>query len=404
MKNIQAVKAGNIVNVSINGKLHKKNCGSPQEADELFKLVLKAKDDPSDENVNAIHCYLNEKLRIGLMAGLETDPETGQVYMAGFNTPVPDALVEIIKEYHENNYPMDALINFWKLLMLNPDKRIRTTLFDFIKTHDFVLTDAGYMVVYKAVYDKTEDKVVTALAEFVSREYLKVKKWSKSPYAYVVYKDLSEDAEEQLAITKKVTAETWDEKEKQIEFQGNLGDLFDTIYNSETREDESAESQTPMYTDMHSQSMNIELGKPVRIERRECDADFSNECSYGLHVGATKYVEKFANWHSGNRTILVCYVNPANVVAVPQYDNSKIRVAEYFPFAIANWDGSKIDIIEQAYFESDYTEYELEELEVQLAKIYAEELPIEAARKAEEEQRPVSELLKIIESRMVDIE
>jgi hypothetical protein len=116
-------------------------------------------------------------------------------------------------------------------------------------------------------------------------------------------------------------------------------------------------------------------------------------------------VEKFANWHSGeNRTILVCYVNPANVVAVPQYDNSKIRVAEYFPFAIANWNGEKIDVIEQAYFESDYSEYELEELEKQLAKVYSEELPIETAKKAEEESRPVSELLRIIESRLVDIE
>jgi hypothetical protein len=402
MKNIQAVKAGNMVNISIDGKLHKKNCGSPAEANELFKLVLKAKDNPTDDNIKAIQCYLNEKLRIGMMAGLETDPDTGQVYMAGFNTPVPDALVEIIKEYHENDYPMDALINFWKLLMLNPDKRIRHDLFDFIKTHDFVLTDTGYMVVYKAVYEKTEDKTMTALAEFVSREYLKVKKWSKSPYAYVVYKDFET---QELAITKVVTAESWDENEKNIEFLGNLGELFDSIYSSETPEDQSAENAVPMYTDMHSQSMDIELGKPVRIERRECDADFRNECSYGLHVGATKYVEKFANWHSGeNRTILVCYVNPANVVAVPEYDNSKIRVAEYFPFAIANWDGKEIDIIEQSYFESDYTEYELDELETILAKVYRDEPAIENARMSEPEERPISELLKIIESRLVDIE
>ena len=402
MKNIQAVKVGNVVNISINGKLHKKNCGSPFEADELFKLVLKAKDNPSDENVKAIHCYLNEKLRVGMMAGLESDPDTGEVYMAGFNTPVPDALVDIIKEYHENDYPMDALINFWKLLMLNPDKRIRHDLFDFIKTHDFVLTDAGYMVVYKAVYEKTEDKSLTILAEFVSREYLKVKKWSKSPYAYVVYKDLES---QELAITKVVTAEGWDEQEKNVEFLGNLGELFETIYNSDTLEDDSSESQTPMYTDMHSKTMNIELGKPVKIDRRECDADFRVECSYGLHVGATQYVEKFANWHSGeNRTILVCYVNPANVVAVPQYDHSKIRVAEYFPFAIANWDGNNIDVIEQAYFESDYTEYELDELETILANVYRDEPAIETAMSAEPEERPISELLRIIETRLVDIE
>ena len=398
MKNINAVKTGNVVNISINGKLHKKNCGSTHEADGLFRLVLKAKDNPTDENVNAIRCYLNEKTRIAMEAGLETDPETNEVYLAGFNTPVPMKLVEIIKEYNENNYPMDAILNFWKLLMLNPDIRVREDLFDFISTHDFVLTDAGYMVVYKAVYNKTEDKELSEFGEFVSTQCLQVKKWSKSPNAYVVYRDVES---KELFITKKKTANKWDEKEKGVEILGVLGELHDSIFNSETE----TEDNGLVYTDMHSQSMTIELGQPVRIDRKECDADFRKDCSYGLHVGATAYVERFANWHSGeNRTILVCYVNPANVVAVPQTDHSKMRVAEYFPFAVASWDGEKIDIIEQAYFESDYTEYELEELEIQLAKIYDAELPIAEAMKAEKEVRPFSELQKIIESRLIDIE
>jgi hypothetical protein len=79
MKNIQAIKVGNVVNVSIDGKLHKKNCGSPDEANELFRLVLTAKENPTDENIKAIRAYLNEKTRIAIMAGLENDPETGDV-------------------------------------------------------------------------------------------------------------------------------------------------------------------------------------------------------------------------------------------------------------------------------------------------------------------------------------
>jgi len=398
MKNINTIKQGNLVHISIDGKLHKKVCGNAKEADELFRLALKAKDNPTDENIKAVRCHLNEKTRIAMEAGLEADPDTGEVYLAGFNTPVPMKLVEIIKEYNENNYPMDAIINFWKLLMLNPDIRVREDLFDFISTHDFVLTDAGYMVVYKAVYNKTEDKELSEFGEFVSTQCLQVKKWSKSPNAYVVYRDVES---KELFITKKKTANKWDEKEKGVEILGVLGELHDSIFNSETE----TEDNGLVYTDMHSQSMTIELGQPVRIDRKECDADFRKDCSYGLHVGATAYVERFANWHSGeNRTILVCYVNPANVVAVPQTDHSKMRVAEYFPFAVASWDGEKIDIIEQAYFESDYTEYELEELEIQLAKIYDAELPIAEAMKAEKEVRPFSELQKIIESRLIDIE
>lgn len=399
MKKINVIKIGNMVKISLGGKLHQKNCGSPKEADELFRLCLKAKEDPTEDNILTIRGYLNEKTRIAIEAGLKNDPETGRVYLGDFNTPIPDALVEIIKEYHENGYPLDAIINFWKLLMLNPDVRVREVLFDFIKTHDFVLTDNGYMVVYKAVYDVKDEENPndTSFAEFVSNRYLFVKKeWKCGPNKYVVYKK----ADGEFDITKTKTAENWDAKEKGIEILGKLGELFDAIFNVEV--DEDAEKAVPVYTDMHTRKMRIMLGEPVKQDRKECDADFRRDCSNGLHVGATKYVESFA---SGSGTVLVCYVNPANVVAVPDYDHSKMRVCEYFPFAIASYsDDRKIDIIEQAYFESDYTEYELEELEAQVAKIQADELPIETAMKAEKEERPMSELLKIIETRLVDLE
>ena len=51
MKNINVIKQGTVINLSIDGKLHKKVCGSAHEADSFYKLVLVAKTDPSDENV-----------------------------------------------------------------------------------------------------------------------------------------------------------------------------------------------------------------------------------------------------------------------------------------------------------------------------------------------------------------
>lgn len=387
MKNVNAIRIGNVVNVSIDGKLYKKNCGSPAEADDLFRLVQKTKNDPSDENLKAIRCYLNEKLRIAFMAGLESDPDTGEVYLAGFNTPLPMTLVEIVKDYHENDYPLDAIINFWKLLMINPDVRVRTSLFDFITTHDFVLTDAGYMVVYKAVAYK--ERVDKDLSAFVSNQYLHVKKdWGCSPNKYVVYVH-PETGE--YKITKIETAEGWDD----VEVLGKLGDLFMSIFEDDNNSNKS------VYTDKHTGRMSIELGVPVRMERKECDSDPSIDCSYGLHVGATKYVEHFG---SNNDAVLVCLVNPAHVVAVPNYDHSKMRVAEYFPFAVATYTDGKIDIIEQAYFESDYQAYEIEELERQIANVQANEKPVETAINAEDEDRPMAELMKILETRLFDIE
>lgn len=397
IKNIQAVKFGNVVNISISGKLHKKNCGSPKEADELFKLVLKAKENPSDANIKAVRCYLNEKTRVAMLAGLESDPDSGEVFLAGFNTPVPMTLVEVIREYSENNYPLDAIINFWKLLMINPDKRVRESLFSFITTHDFVLTDAGYMLVYKAVDREEESKEAQAFEEYVSNQYLRVKKdWKCSPNKYVVY----QNDDESYGITKVETAGEWVNGEKEVEVMGKLGELYEAIFNAEDR---VGKDTTPVYLSKYSGApkMKIILGVPVFMPRKECNGDPAVECSYGLHVGATAYVEKYYN---GAKAVLACLVNPSHVVAVPDYDHSKMRVSQYFPFAIATYENGKIDIVEQKFFESDYCEYELAELNEQIAKVKAEELPFEAAKNSEKEERPMSELMKILSTRLIDIE
>lgn len=394
---VQGIKQGNVVNFSINGKLFKKVCDTVEGAADFFRAILKAKADPTDENLAEVHGFLNEKFRTAFIAGLETDLESGEVFLAGFNTPVPNTLINVIKDYNDNGFPIEAIINFWKNLMLNPDKRIRTTLFDFILTHDFVLTDKGYMVDYKAVYLKNTDKEPTELSkfeEFVSNQYLHVKKdWKTNPNRYVVLKNTKSGV---LSITKESTTKNWTETKAGTEILGKLGDLYSAIVLNENK----SEEECIVYTDMHTKSMSIILGKPVVMDRKECDSDPSIDCSYGLHVGATKYVEKFANGYS---IILACLVNPANVVAVPKYDHSKMRVSEYFPFAVATFKNKKIDIIEQKYFEEDYCTYEAEELEKLVAKIKADELPIGTARGAEKESRPMSELMKIIETRIHDI-
>jgi hypothetical protein len=396
MKNvqIQAIKVGSVVNISLNGKLHKKNCGSAKEADELFHLVLKAKETPSDENINDVKRYLNEKLRVAFLAGLESDLETGEIFLEGFNTPIPNALVEVIKDYHEHGYPMTPVMNFWKLLMINPDKRVRISLFDFISTHDFVLTDKGYMVVYKAVYDFPNEKK-SVLGEFVSNQFLHVKKdWLCSPNKYTVYKDCETG---NYAITKNKTVEGWgieSNGDLNIEVLGKLGDLYKKIFV------DGEIDEVPVYTDIHTQSMRIVLGQPVLMDRKKCNGDPAVECSYGLHVGSTKYVTTFGG---DSKSVLVCFVNPANVVAVPEYDNSKMRVSEYFPFALASFNDGKIDIIEQKYFESDYQQYEEKQLFELIKKVKKSEKPFEKAINTEEEDRPMSELQKIIDSRLIDL-
>jgi hypothetical protein len=81
-----------------------------------------------------------------------------------------------------------------------------------------------------------------------------------------------------------------------------------------------------------------------------------------------------------------------------------MRVCEYYPVGIATYKDGKIDIIEQKYFEDSYINYELEDLNMMIAKVQAEELPLANAKKAEPEERSMSELLKILATRLIDIE
>lgn len=389
MNFITVLKIGNTIHFTINGQLNKKDCASKEEANELFKVALKAKEEPTEENIRKVRLGLNEKTRVAMMAGLECDENSGNVFLAGFNTPIPVILVDVIKDYHENKFPITPIINFWKLLMINPDTRVRTSLFKFIQKHDFVLTDSGYMLVYKAVDVKT--KVENDLAEFITNSYLKVKKdWKCSPNKYTVYRENGA-----LAMSKNETVENWlAKKEKEIEVLGKLGDL-------NAQMDKIAEEQGSLYTDFYSHTMDIRLGMPIKMERKSCDSDPARDCSYGLHVGATKYVEDY--YKNNNPTILVCLVNPANVVAVPEYNCSKMRVSEYFPIAVANFNAGKIDIVQQKYFESDYKSHEEAEIEKMIAKVKANEQPIIMEIKAPVDERPMSEMMKILETRLVDI-
>ncbi len=350
---IEAIKIGLTINFSLGGKLYKKNCANAEECNAIFSTILKAKENPTPKNIKKIRTALNENTRVAIMLGIEADPYTGDAYIAGLNTPIPKTLLDVMLEYHREGFPMDAIINFWKLLMTNPDKRTHTTAFDFIKKHDFVLTTKGYMVVYKMVkyIDETVETVDAkfktleskptelSFAEYVTNKYLQVKnKWKSAPNNYFVYRKEGVEGYDCKEIS---SVENYSkEKKDAITILGKLGDLYNTVLKSAkanaapTPEAVALEKKT-RYTDWYSQQMSIELGVPCKKDRVLCDADPLRDCSNGLHVGATSYVETFINNHSkGDTAILVCLVNPANIVAVPNYDHSKMRVSEYFPIAL----------------------------------------------------------------------
>jgi len=221
-----------------------------------------------------------------------------QMYLSGTTDSLPEFMAAKILQYIEDDISLDALVNFWKHLLLNPDKAIRQQLFGFLENNGHPITDKGYFLAYKSVKVK--------------------KKYDKK------------SGEEIL----------------EVEYDEDTGEKIKTTYN-----------QTMKFQPFHSGShgMIIEVGSAVNMPREECDSNPEQTCSAGLHVGSMKYVYSFGGYNS---VVLEVLVSPRNVVAVPfDYNNTKMRCCEYYPISISNGENDDI-YLESDY--SKYDEKEIE--------------------------------------------
>ena len=92
----------------------------------------------------------------------------------------------------------------------------------------------------------------------------------------------------------------------------------------------SPERDALFLVDNYTKKINNNIGAIVAVLRSDVDDDPEKTCSHGLHVASYEY----AQGYSGNVLIEVA-VNPKDVVAVPvDYDNQKMRVAEYQVLAV----------------------------------------------------------------------
>lgn len=408
MKNkIVGNKIGNLINVFINGNAYQKNFDSPETAKEFF-TVMQLAQKGDKEAFFKLMGLLNRKYKAVYKGILEKDTED-RMYLKGIDIPMPELLAETFVDYIDNEYPVEALVNFWKLLVTNPDSRVREDLFKFLQNYNFSITDNGYFIGYKAL--EVKKQAIEDIAAFVSNQHLKYKKMKKNVANYDIVRTTTTETKEvenpayeegedgndepeyidQTIETKTLRAIGKGKAKKNDEVIGNLAELFKTI---ETLVDKRSVYQSK-HSGVNGQIEQV-LGVPVRQDRKLCDRDPKVECSEGLHVGSTKYVQHFAD--DGDK-ILAVLVNPAHVVAVPDYDNSKMRTSEYFPYAeLERLEDSKFEEIESPYFEEDYMKYEKEELEEQLEKIAAEIEGVSIPDLTQEDYK------KIIEERIVKLD
>lgn len=268
------------------------------------------------------------------------------VYLGNTDIPVPDSLFSLVHDFIHKGYPIESFANFWRFCLMNPNDDARDRFFDYCKTYGITITDKGYAVLYKAVNKRQTLPSTANLAEFVSMSWLKVKRWKKSPANYFV--NYFDDTN--------VYSLTTEETEYTV---GNLAEMHENITELSINDNLSFK---PLHSGNYG--MDIQLGVAVTMPREQCDSNIANECSLGLHVGSFKYVKAFA---SSNNTILACLVNPMDIVALPAYDNSKIRTCRYLPYAIIERenDGTWTEL-DSVGFEDDFI---LQEDEVVLQAI-----------------------------------
>lgn len=324
---------------------------SGEKGEALYDAALRYKNAPTDENLAAIEDMLNPYMKY--VRDGDLIEENGKLYLP--NAPevaLPESLANTIMEYLDKGYPIESLQNFWSWALLNPSAKARDGMFKYCQQYGVTLTNSGMMMLYKAVTHKTLDK--SELPVFVGREYLdrkidQVQRDGDPVESFRVFRR-GDGTLVSINGSDEEIGENW-------EYQGFLVDLFKNI-------DELSMDAETLFTDKFSRTMDIKLGIPVQKDREECDPNINNECSHGLHVGSYEYVSWFG---SSSDTIFAALVNPMNVVALPEYDNSKIRVCEYMPYAIMNNDEGDWEELESAFFEEEYTPYVAKTLQ-QLAK------------------------------------
>lgn len=308
-----------------------------------------------DTAYDSFMTYVNPTLAYDIPEEFERD-EFNNIVLKGTDVPVPQDLLEFMFEYlEENGNNIEPFVRFWQLCMMNPNVQAREDFFRYVKEYGVSITDFGYAILYKAV-NKKRSQGMAQFSEFVSESYLKLKRNKKSPSNYDVYIVTNNDnfVSYQLS-THSGKAPTVDEG-YDVEKWDNLEALYKRI---SIVDKENHTIYTPWNKGDYGQE--VKIGHPVTMPREECDPDISASCSYGLHVGSFDYVKSFG---SGLDTILAVLVNPKNIVALPEHDNSKIRTCEYYPYAVIERNNSTGEWreIETKYFEEDYADYEIEEL------------------------------------------
>lgn len=222
---------------------------STEDTDNLWEFIKENLNDESlvKNKLMGDDTYTGKALLQRVEASKILTLRGNSVYMLEVSElSIPEDFVAKIIEAEEKDdkEELKKFKNFWTLVSLNPDSRVRNNLFWFIRKWDMRITDSGLIIAYRNADIKSEAKYPTEFSKDIINRYYQEKYINhKDPYKiYISDNSLS------------------------------LGEIYNEIVNG---------GDSPVYTDQHSHSTTIRLGHPVSIPREDCDADQESSCSRG---------------------------------------------------------------------------------------------------------------------------
>lgn len=362
-------------------------------SDELYNKVIEARYDydaienllaPNVREIKEEVKEINEFVEMVQYSSIITKEGDSFYIKSISDVTVPIDLVEAIikaeKEGKEDE--LNSYLNFWRLCSMNPNSQARTNLFWFIKKWGMNITKSGLLIAYRnAIIKKEGEKINVELSKFISEKFLDIKhKKKKSPKKYVIALNQETDEHECLPEESPKLLETYNKYSDEDDYNDDYSpyhdyeDDDDENDNSKTLKyiilgnlDEmykkcSSETEETVFTDKHSRSTDIRIGKVVKIKREDCDEESDRSCSRGLHLGAKSWLEE---GYYGDISF-ACFVNPAQIVAVPKEDcYGKLRCCEYYPVAIVKMENGKIsDPFIENSVEDDFLNIVIQEYEI----------------------------------------
>lgn len=297
--NIHRIKNYLTLTLSDSTVLSTNNC-----TDEMFNQVVQLY---MDNNTAALYNlfypegFENLELKSRINKSNFMTLKNNSIYIESISqlTVPTDFAEKLIKAEEEGDKTkIDTYLNFWTLVSLNPDSRVRNNIFWFINKWDIKLTKSGLIIAYRNADIHSEGKKFNQdLTELVTKSYYEKKNSKKdSPDKYII---ISNNGRYYL---------------KDFDYRLNKDDLYlgelNDLYNLLVKADSFASTT---YTDHHSHTFRIKLGHIVQMPREECDPIQENTCSSGLHCASKGWLEQNYFGNVGMRVL----VNPADVVAVP---------------------------------------------------------------------------------------